>query len=64
LAEFPFRKRYFITARHSFTVKTPLFCAIFTSDRQQTLNNHTTIMKFKSDIYKTIIFDVIEVLLI
>jgi hypothetical protein len=33
LAEFPFRKRCFITARHSFTVKSPLLCAVFTSDR-------------------------------
>jgi hypothetical protein len=29
-------------------VKSPLFCAIFTSDLQQTLNNQATIMKFRS----------------
>jgi hypothetical protein len=39
LAEFPFRKRYFISARHTFAVKFPLFCTIFISDLQQTLNN-------------------------
>jgi hypothetical protein len=38
----PFRKRYFIAARPSFAVKSPLFCAIVTSDLQQTLNNHFT----------------------
>jgi hypothetical protein len=58
------RKRQFITTRHSFAVKSPLFCAIFTSYRQQTLNNQATIMKFMSDIYKTINFDVIKVLLV
>jgi hypothetical protein len=41
-----------------------LFCAIFTSDQQQTLNNQATIMKFRSDIHKTINFDVIKVLLL
>jgi hypothetical protein len=57
-------KRYFITARHSFAAKSALFCAIFASDRQQALNNNATIMKFRSDIYKTINVDVIKVLLV
>jgi hypothetical protein len=42
-------------------VNSPLFCAIFSSDLLQTLNNEATIMKFRSDIYKTINFDVRKV---
>jgi hypothetical protein len=34
-----------------------LFCVIFTSGLQQTLNNQVTIIKFRSDVYKTINFD-------
>jgi hypothetical protein len=41
-----------------------MFCAIFTSDLQQILNNQAIIMKFRSDIYKTIHFDVIILLLV
>jgi hypothetical protein len=43
---FSAQKRYFITAGHSFAVKSPLFCGIFTSDLQQTSNIQATIMKF------------------
>jgi hypothetical protein len=52
LAELPFRKRYFITTQHSLAVKSPLFCTIFTSDLQETLNNQAAITKFMTDIYK------------
>jgi hypothetical protein len=41
-------------------VKSPLFFSIFTSDLQQTLNHQATILKFRSDIYKTINFDMIK----
>jgi hypothetical protein len=41
-------------------MKSLLFCAILTSDLQQTLNNQATIVKFWSDIYRTINFDVIK----
>jgi hypothetical protein len=44
-------------------MKSLLFCSIFISDRQQTLNTQATIRKFRSNIYKTINFDVIKVLL-
>jgi hypothetical protein len=61
LAGFPFRKRHFITTRRFFVVKSPLFCAIFTADLQLTLHNQATFMNFRSDIYKTVNFDVIKV---
>jgi hypothetical protein len=53
-----------MTAWHSLAVKSLLFCDIFTSDLQETLNNQTTTMKFRSDVYKTINFDEIKVLLV
>jgi hypothetical protein len=38
--KFPvYSKMHFITAWHAYAVKFPLFCAIFTSELQQTLNN-------------------------
>jgi hypothetical protein len=64
LAQLPFRERYFITAWHSFAVKSQLLWAILISDLQQTFNNRATIMKFRSDVYKTINFAVIKVLLL
>jgi hypothetical protein len=43
-----------MTAQHPFAVKS-LFCTIFTSGVQQTLSKQATNMKFKSDIYSTVI---------
>jgi hypothetical protein len=51
LTEFSFRKIYFVNARYSCAVNSPLF-SIFTSDLQQTLSNVDTIKKCRSDIYK------------
>jgi hypothetical protein len=56
----PFQEQIFHHCLNSFAVKSPMFCAIFTSDLQQTLNNQATIMKFRSDMYKIIKFDVIK----
>jgi hypothetical protein len=39
-------------------VISPLLCAIFISNLQQTLNNHATNMTFRSDIYQTVISNV------
>jgi hypothetical protein len=47
----PFKKRYLNTARHSFARKSELFCAIFSSDLQQTLNKNAAVVKFRLDIY-------------
>jgi hypothetical protein len=46
------------------TDRCDLFCAIFTLDMQQTVNNQATLMKFRPSINKTINYDVIKVLLI
>jgi hypothetical protein len=53
----------FITARHFFCSEIVVFCEIFISDPQHTLNNHVTVMKFRSDIHKTVNFDVVKVLI-
>jgi hypothetical protein len=45
-------------------MKSSLFCAIFTSDLQQALNNQATVMTYRSDMYKTVNFEVIKVLLV
>jgi hypothetical protein len=39
LAELSFRKRYFVTAWHTFAVKSPLVCAMFIFDLQQAWNS-------------------------
>jgi hypothetical protein len=50
LADFPFKKSYFITTCYRFAVTSPLDSAIFNRDPQQKLNNHITITKFRSNI--------------
>lgn len=57
LSEFPSRKIYFITAQHFFYSE----ISIFITNLQQTQNDQATVMKFRSDLYKPVNINVIEV---